>query len=79
MLEQNNRVSYPSDLSDAEWELINPHIPTPITNRGKKQVHSYREILNTIFYLLRSGCAASVTSRLSTMEHCLSLFPCLAD
>jgi putative transposase len=57
MLEPNKRIAYPSDLSDKEWELIKPYIPTPITNRGKKHVHSYRKILNAIFYLLRSGCA----------------------
>ena len=57
MLELNKRIAYQSDLSDKGWELIKPQIPTPITNRGKKRVHSYREILNAIFYLLRSGCA----------------------
>ena len=57
MLEPNKRIAYPSDLSGEEWEIIKPHIPTPITNPGKKRVHSYREILNAIFYLLRSGCA----------------------
>ena len=57
MLEPNKIIAYPSDLSDKEWELIKPYIPTPITNRGKKHVHSYRKILNAIFYLLRSGCA----------------------
>jgi len=57
MLEPNKRIAYPSDLSNKEWEIIKPHIPTPTTNRGKKRVHSYRKILNAIFYLLRSGCA----------------------
>jgi putative transposase len=57
MLEPNKRVAYPSDLSDEEWEIIRPYIPTPLTNRGKKRVHCYRELLNAIFYLLRSGCA----------------------
>ena len=33
------------------------HIPTTQTNRGRKRIHPYREILNAIFYLLRSGCA----------------------
>ncbi|HWR25415.1 MAG TPA: IS5 family transposase [Methanosarcina sp.] len=50
-------LPYPSDLSDKEWELIKPHIPTLRTNRGRKRIHSYREILDAIFYLLRSGCA----------------------
>jgi putative transposase len=57
MIEPNNRTAYPSDLSDKGWEIIKPYIPTPITNRGKKRIHPYREILNVIFYLLRSGCA----------------------
>jgi len=57
MSEQTERLPYPSDLSDKEWKLIKPHIPNPPTNRGKKRVHPYREILNGIFYLLRSGCA----------------------
>jgi putative transposase len=57
MSKQTERLPYPSDLSDREWKLIKPHIPNPPTNRGKKRVHPYREILNAIFYLLRSGYA----------------------
>ncbi|TLN09801.1 IS5 family transposase [bacterium] len=57
MSKRCRRVPYPSDLSDKEWNIIKPHIPNPQTNRGRKRVHSYREILNAIFYLLRSGCA----------------------
>jgi putative transposase len=57
MPEPNKRIAYPSDLSDKEWETIKPHIPTPIKNRDRKRIHSYREILNAILYLLRSGCA----------------------
>ena len=57
MPERSRRLPYPSDLSDKEHELIKPHFPNPKTNRGRKRVHSYREILNAIFYLLRSGCA----------------------
>lgn len=57
MCEQNKRLPYPSDLSDQEWEIIEPFIPVPQTNRGRKRTHSYREILNAIFYLDRSGCS----------------------
>jgi putative transposase len=57
MLELCSRIAYQSDLSDKGCEVIKPQIPAPVTNRGKKRVHSYREILNAIFYLLRSGCA----------------------
>ena len=56
MKEQTKREPYQTDLSDDEWQRIEPYIPKPKTNRGRKREHSYREILNAIFYLLRSGC-----------------------
>src|SRR5215203_3382527 len=49
------RKSYPTDLSDAEWSYIEPHLPTP-TGHGRPRTHSLREILNAVFYLLKSGC-----------------------
>jgi putative transposase len=55
--EQNKRIPYLSDLSDKGWEIIKPYFPNPDTNKGRKRVHSYREILNAVFYLLRSGCS----------------------
>jgi putative transposase len=51
------RKPYQTDLSDAEWQKIESCVPKPKTKRGKKRKHSLREILNAIFYLLRSGCA----------------------
>ncbi len=58
MAEQNNaRKSYPSDLTDAEWQKIEPLIPKPKSNRGRKRKHPIREILDAIFYLVRAGCA----------------------
>lgn len=52
----NKRTRYPSDLSDAEWKLIEPLLPPPY-RRGRPIEYPRREILNAIFYLLRSGCA----------------------
>ena len=49
------RKPYPTDLSDAEWKYIEPHMPTP-KGHGRPRVHSLREILDAIFYVLRSGC-----------------------
>ena len=49
------RRPYPTDLSDAEWNYIEPHLPAP-KRHGRPRIHSPREILNAIFYLLRSGC-----------------------
>ena len=49
------RKSYPTDLSDDEWKYIEPHMPVS-KGHGRPRTHSLREILNAIFYLLKSGC-----------------------
>src|SRR5215203_4952041 len=49
------RKRYPTDLSDEEWNYIEPHLPAP-EGHGRPRTHSLREILNAIFYLLKSGC-----------------------
>ena|SRR5579862_2786993 len=51
-----NRPSYPTDLTDGQWELIAPLLPPPKPG-GRPQTVDRREILNAIFYLLRTGCA----------------------
>jgi hypothetical protein len=43
------RRPYPTDLSDAEWFCLEPHLPTPKAP-GRPRVHSLREILNAIYY-----------------------------
>lgn len=54
---EQKRKSYQTDLSDEEWQKVEPHIPKPKTNRGRKREHPLREIINAIFYVVRSGCA----------------------
>src|ERR687892_682139 len=49
------RKPYTTDLSDAEWNYIEPHLPAP-KGYGRPRTHSLREILNAVFYLLKSGC-----------------------
>jgi len=48
--------SYSTDLTDAEWECLELHVPPP-NRRGRPKTHTTREILNAIFYILKSGCA----------------------
>ncbi len=50
------RRAYQTDLSDAEWSCIEPHLPAP-EPRGRPRIHALREVLNAVFYVLRSGCA----------------------
>lgn len=51
-----SRKAYPSDLTDAEWRILEPLLPPPLT-RGRPREVDMREIINAIFYVLRSGCA----------------------
>jgi putative transposase len=51
-----DRKAYPSDLSDTEWLILAPLVP-PAKIGGRQRVVNIREILNAIFYILRSGCA----------------------
>jgi putative transposase len=50
------RRAYQTDLSDAEWSCLESHLPAAKAN-GRPRLHSLREILDAIFYVLRSGCA----------------------
>ena len=50
------RRAYQSDLSDAEWNYLAGHLPAPKAS-GRPRVSTPREILDTILYVLKSGCA----------------------
>jgi putative transposase len=49
------RIPYPSDLNDAEWELIAPMVP-PNRGRGRQPQGDLREVVNAICYLTKEGC-----------------------
>jgi putative transposase len=49
------RKSYPTNLTDSEWQSLKSHLPTP-QKRGRPRIHSFREIMDAIFYVLKSGC-----------------------
>jgi len=50
------RKAYQSDLSDAEWSCLEPHLPSPEVT-GRPRLHGLHEILDAIFYVLKRGCA----------------------
>ena len=50
-----SRNPYPSDLSDAEWEILKQVLPKP-KGFGHPVEVDFREILNGIFYVQRTGC-----------------------
>src|ERR1700730_3369239 len=45
---------YPSDITDPQWALIEPHLPVYPGGRPRKT--DLRDVVNAIFYLLRTGC-----------------------
>ena len=50
------RPSYPSDLTHEEWQLLEPKMPALKTG-GRPRSVPWREIVNGILYVLRTGCA----------------------
>ena len=48
-------LRYASDLTDAEWRVIEPHMPAAKA-LGRPRTTDLREVVNAILYVLRSGC-----------------------
>ncbi len=51
-----SRAVYSTDLTNAEWTLLEPLVPAPKFG-GRPAKYSRREIINAIRYVLRTGCA----------------------
>jgi putative transposase len=49
------RIPYPTDLTDEQWKLVEPFLPEAKAG-GRPRKTSLREVLNALFYLVRSGC-----------------------
>jgi putative transposase len=47
--------TYSTDLSEAEFRHIEPHLPAA-NQRGRPRMHTPRAILDAVFYVLKSGC-----------------------
>ena len=62
-------MTYPSDLTDAEWECVQRYLPT-LSRRGRPRTHPLRRILDAIFSVLRDFLCVALSP---------DQFPCLAD
>ncbi len=49
------RKPYPTDLTDAQWELLRPLLPDAKPG-GRPRSADLREVVNAMLYLLRTGC-----------------------
>src|ERR1700677_478300 len=57
---QTHPISYPTDLTDEEWNQIQSLVPAPKSGRGKRGRpvgNDRRALVNAIFYVVRAGCA----------------------
>lgn len=68
------RKPYPSDVTDEEWAHLEPLIPAAKPGRRPQEIDQ-RELLNTILYVLRSGCLTHASTRFATVVHSLLVFP----
>jgi len=48
-------LRYPSELTDAEWQILAPLLPPP-AETGRHRSWPMRELMNAIFFVLRGGC-----------------------
>jgi len=54
-MESPVRKAYPTDLTDAQWAILEPLVP-PCKHGGRPREVDMREVINTIMYLNRTGC-----------------------
>lgn len=50
------RRSYSTDLTDAEWQILEPLLPAEKPG-GRHRLYPIREIINALRYFLRAGCS----------------------
>lgn len=55
-IEKMTRKAYPSDVANAEWQIIEGLLPLAQATGRPREVN-LREIINGIFYVLREGCS----------------------
>ena len=52
---KKTRKSYASDVSDADWEFLEPHL-TLMREDAPQRVHDMREVFNGLRYVVKTGC-----------------------
>jgi transposase len=67
-------LRYPSDLTNAEWGLVEPLIP-PAKHGGRRREVDVREVLNGLLYVLSTGCQwRAVPKAPAAQEYAVQLF-----
>jgi transposase len=58
-------MNYPSDVTDAQWDLIKDHFNTG--NYGTSRKYSPRALVNAVFYIVKTGCQWRFCQRISLL------------
>jgi len=61
-LYNRDKLRYPSDLTDAEWQYVKPLIPPAKSGGGARRV-SMREVLNGVMYVLSTGASGAISRK----------------
>lgn len=62
------KPAYPSSLTDAEWALVEPLLPVHDPHAGGRPLkHDRRLVLDSILYVLVSGCAWQILMALDSV------------
>jgi putative transposase len=53
-----SRQTYPTDMNDTEWKIIEQYLPQPTAKGpgGRPREHTWRQLLDAMFWMVRSGC-----------------------
>ena len=52
-------VMYPSDLTEAQWKILSPHVVKPmpaVRRRGRPPKQDFRAEVNGMLYVVKTGC-----------------------
>src|SRR5258708_4759056 len=73
------RRAYPSDISDKEWNILEPLIP-PEKPGGRPRTTDMREVINAIWYVLLGGVQwRMLPHECASLVYCVELFSHLAQ
>ena len=50
------RQGYDTDITDEQWEILEPLLP-PAKKGGRPRTVDMRDVINALFYILSAGCA----------------------
>lgn len=51
------RKAYPSDLTEEQFQLIEPYLKSPAINGGRQYTYNTKDIIDALLYIKTNGCS----------------------